>query len=74
MTKLDFNPDDLTLDELEEVEDLIGMSIDTAFNVGQPKGRTLKVFAFIVLRRDNPDITMEDVGAMKVAELELGEG
>ena len=63
--------EDLTLDEVEEIEEITGESLDNMAAVR--KGRMLKALAFIILRRDRPDITLEEVGAMKMGEIDLGE-
>lgn len=52
--------ENLTLGEIEEMEMLLGTSIDTAFADGKPKGRALRVFYFIAQRRDNPNYKFED--------------
>jgi len=60
--------DELTLDEIEEMEQLIGRAIDEAFVDGKPKGRALKVLVYIAKRRDNPKFTLEDAGKLSQAE------
>lgn len=58
----------LTLGEIEEMEMLLGTSIDTAFADGKPKGRALRVFYFIAQRRDNPKYKFEDTETVTQAE------
>lgn len=60
--------DELTLDEIEEMEQLIGRPIDEAFADGKPKGRALKVLVFVAKRRENPKFTFEDAGKFSQAE------
>jgi hypothetical protein len=57
MNSLDF--DSLTLEEVELIENLIGESIDEAFGNGKPKGKVLKVFIWVMLKRQNPQFTIE---------------
>jgi hypothetical protein len=58
MNSLDF--ESLTLEEVELIENLTNASIDEAFGNGKPKGKVLKVFIWIMLKRDNPKFTIED--------------
>lgn len=60
--------DELTLDEIEEMEQLLGKAIDEAFGDGRPKGRALKVLVYIISRRENPKFTMEDAGKLTQTE------
>lgn len=71
---LNINPEDLTLDEVEEVESIIGGDIGLAFSEGKPKAKAIKAVVFVTLRRTNPEITLEEVGQMKLSALVLGEG
>lgn len=64
--------DNLTLGEIEEIEMLLGRSVDEAFSDGQPKGRALRVFYFIAMRRENPKYKFEDTESVTQTEaLEL---
>ena len=60
--------EELTLGEIEEIEMLLGRSVDEAFADGQPKGRALRVFYFIVKRREDPKIKFEDTEKVTQAE------
>jgi hypothetical protein len=68
--------DSLTLDEIEILEEVSGLSIDT---IGKrltgddaPKAKTMKALAFIAARRDDPDVTLDDIGKIKLTELTSG--
>ena len=64
--------DELTLGEIEEIEMLLGRSVDESFGDGQPKGRALRVFYFIVKRRENPEYKFEETEKVSQSEaLEL---
>lgn len=54
--------EELTLDEIEEIEQLLGTGIDDAFADGKPKARALKVLIFVASKRDNPNFKFEDAG------------
>jgi hypothetical protein len=71
---MNFDPEDLTLDEVEEVEEFLGASIDSVLTGDRPKGRALKAIVWVAAKRTNPDITLEEVGKLKLSELNLGEG
>jgi hypothetical protein len=65
------DPDDLTLDEFEEVERLLDG--EDAFTGKGPKAKALKAIAFVSLRRDYPDITFEEVGKIRISALDVGD-
>jgi hypothetical protein len=58
MNSLDF--ESLTLEEVELIENLTNESIDEAFGNGKPKGKVLKVFIWVMMKRDNPKFTIEE--------------
>jgi hypothetical protein len=58
MNSFDF--ESLTLGEVEIIESLTGESIDQAFTNGKPKGKALKSFIWVVMKRDNPKFTIEE--------------
>jgi hypothetical protein len=58
MNSFDF--ESLTLEEVETIENLVGESIDQAFGDGKPKGKALKVFTWVVIKRTNPKFTIEE--------------
>lgn len=60
--------EELTLGEIEEIEMLLGRSVDEAFSDGQPKGRALRVFYFIVKRRENANYKFEDTEKVSQSE------
>jgi hypothetical protein len=58
----------LTLNEVEEVEKLTGVSIDAIANDGQPKGRVLKVLIWVMKKRENSSYTLDEAGKLTLAE------
>ena len=73
-TKINIDPDDLTLNEVERVEDMLGgQPIDAIFTSGKPRAAALKAVLLVVTQRTDPDATLETVGNVKMSELTLGE-
>lgn len=64
--ELVFDLEDLTIGEIEEVEDLLDSPISEAFGEGKRQGKALRAIAYVVNRRTNPDFTWEDAGALKL--------
>lgn len=62
------NFETLTLDEIETIENLCGISIDKLAEDGTPKGRNLKAIIFVMKRRENPDFQFEDAGKFSFAD------
>lgn len=67
--KLDVNS--LTINEVVDLEDALGTSMDTAFRDGEPKGKALRAILWIIGRRDNPDFTLEEAGELQLGEVDL---
>ncbi|CAB4149382.1 hypothetical protein UFOVP541_19 [uncultured Caudovirales phage] len=66
MSSFDF--ESLTLEEVEVLENLTGESIDQAFSNGKPKGKALKSFVWIVMKRDNPKFTIEEASKFTLSQ------
>lgn len=60
---------DLTVGELEELEERTGRPLSRLFDEDAPRGPLLHTLAFFALRRDDPDTTWEAAGNVRV-ELE----
>lgn len=71
--RINIDPDDLTLNEVEEVETILGAPIDGIFTSGKPRAAALKAVLLVITRRTDPDATLESVGNVKLSELSLGE-
>ena len=54
------NFEDMTLGEVEEIELMIGRSIDEVFADGQPKGRALRVLYYVAMKKKNPNYKFEE--------------
>ncbi len=63
---LEFNLEELSPDEIDDIENYLDMPLDTAFGPGQRRGKPLRAVAWIVKRRDNPAFTLEDAGKVRI--------
>ena len=71
-TSLVIDPNQLTLAELEEIEDLTGQSSGVLFgNKENMSVKTIRALVYIVKRRDDPTFTYEDAGSLAIGELEV---
>jgi len=61
----EYDMDDLTLDEVEEIEDLSGAAF-SEMNFGSAKA--MKSVAFVLMKRTNPELSLADVGKVKVID------
>lgn len=61
---VEYDLDDLTLDEVELVEETAGGVPFSEINYGSAKG--MKAFTYVLMKRSNPEITYEEVGAVKI--------
>lgn len=62
------NFETLTLEETETLEQLTGLSIDTLMDTGNPRGKVLKSFVWIINRRNNPNYSIEDAAKVTLKE------
>jgi len=63
-----YDLDDLDLNEVELIEDMAGGVPFSEVNYGSAKG--MKAFAYALMKRNDPDITLEDVGKVKITSFE----
>lgn len=72
---LEIDLDSLTIDEVETLEEIAGCGIDAigkALEDGAPKARLVKAFAYLTLKRQDPSVTLADVGRMPFSALVSG--
>lgn len=62
----EYDLDELDLGEMEEIEELADAPF-SEINAGSAKG--MKAFVFVLLKRDNPDITMEEIKKVKMVSM-----
>ena len=61
-TKYDL--DDLTLDEIEALEEAAGGVPFSEINYGSSKG--MRAFTYVLMKRENSELTLADVGSVKL--------
>lgn len=62
------NLDDLTIGEIEAVEDITGASLSALEDDTTPKGKTIKAIVYIVSRRLGEPKSLEEIAAMPMTE------
>lgn len=62
------NFETLTLDEIETIEAIAGVSIDKIAEEDTPKGRNLKAIIYIMKRREDSNYTLEQAGKLSFTE------
>lgn len=72
-TPLAFSLDSLTLGELEELEDRLGMGLEEITEaIGSGAGRStklLRALVWLTRRREDPSFTWEQAGEIRVVEV-----
>lgn len=61
--------DDLTVGEIEEIEDILETSFDSLSKEGAKKGKFMRAIAWVSVRRTNPDFTWEDAGNIRIRDI-----
>ena len=64
---LNIDINDLTIAEVVEIEALTSQPLDALGQPDKPKGLMLQALAYITKKRDNPEFTFEDAGALKIS-------
>ncbi len=70
---LDVNLDELTIEEIEILEDILDAPFDKAFAPDAKRGKAMRALAFIAMRRLDPNVTIEDVGKVRINSFGGGE-
>jgi len=68
-TELAINLDDLTIDDLCELEDLAGEDAVAAMLAGKPGPKVLRGLVLLSMRKTNPDATIADAGRITLSSL-----
>lgn len=73
---LKIDPDDLTIGDLEDFEDITGQSFDQAFQANgngtaHVSAKAIKAMVFLVKRRDDPSFTLDDARNVKIGALDI---
>jgi len=69
-TNVKFDLDDMTVGELVLFEEMTGKG---PAELGNPGAKDLQALALIILRRDNPEATVEDANSIKLSTF-FGDG
>ncbi len=62
-----YDLDDLTLDEVEQIEELCGGLAFSELNFGSAKA--MKAISFTLMSRDHPGMEFADVGSVKMLDM-----
>lgn len=65
---MNFDIEELTLDELEVVLEMADSTFKD-FEQGNISPKTLKAVAYVFMKRDNPDVSIEEVGKLTIKTL-----
>lgn len=65
------NPDDLTLGEVETIEELTGAPLSKLIGNGGVTAKAAVALVYVIRRRSDPDITLEAVKATRLGDIDL---
>jgi hypothetical protein len=68
---LEFDVNELTLGEIETIEEIVGRDVLRELGRGTPGAKTLIAVVYVIKRRSDPDITLDDVRRMNVNALRI---
>lgn len=68
---LEFNLDDMTLGEIETVEELADCCIDDLFAGGKPRGKALRALVFVAQRRTNPNYDYAETANVRQSDFDI---
>ncbi len=67
-----FDPEELTLGEMEEIEGLVGVSFQelvTMFEAEKLTTIAMRAIMYILIKKDEPEFTFDDAKSLTVADL-----
>jgi hypothetical protein len=67
--EISIDVNDLTVGEIEEIEDLLDASFDSFAKEGARRGKFMRAIAWVSIKRTNPDFTYEDAGNIKISDI-----
>jgi len=59
---------DLTLGEIETIEELTGKTLDDIIEVKTPRGRLMRALVFVITKRSNPAYTFEETAKLTLEQ------
>ena len=62
----DYDLEELTLDEVEQIEEALDAGIG---EIDLRRAKVIKVIVYTLMRRDNPALTLKEVGQIKMVSL-----
>jgi len=68
---VELNLNDLTIGEVADLEEVLGISMEAAFAADAPRGRVIQALVWINNRREDPTFTFEDAGKLKLSEMNV---
>ena len=69
--KITLDLDNMTLGEIQTLEELTDMSIDDLFADGKPRGKAMRAIAFIVKRRTDKNYTFEETDSITMNDFDM---
>lgn len=63
------NLDDITLAEVADIEKMAEAPIGWLSEDDKPKGKLLQALNFVMKKRENPNVTMEEAGKTPLSEI-----
>lgn len=57
---------DFTANEVDAAEELLDAPLQSLMDPAARQGKGMRVLAYVVSKRDNPEITLEDAGNLRV--------
>lgn len=68
-SQFEIDADSLSIEEMEMVEDVVGVSFEEIMEGKARSTKVMRAFALLALRRINPGATLEDAGKVTVSGL-----
>ena len=70
MSEFTFDLDKVTVGDIVDIEETVGMPWDDIVDMDSPPTKVLLAMLWIVKRRDNPEFTLEDARNTPLAEVQ----
>ena len=69
--RIEINPNDMTLGEMETIEELSGSKLSALVEDGEYNIKVLRAFIFVMERRNNPNYDYAETASIKFSDFEI---
>lgn len=70
---MEINLNDLTVGDLEQIEDIAGVTAGQMFSGGGFSAKAIKAIVYVVHKKDDPSFTLDDAANVKFTDVGISD-